>query len=487
MAMSLPVRQSPSPSWPYRGVLTGRRLAVLGYGITGQGAVRLIRLLGGEVAVFDEHPTREQLSSLKEELGRGRIAHFAKRFDPEELAGYDLVVVSPGIDPRRPELAEARRRGAKLISELAFACRYLVARKVMVTGTNGKSTTTSLIATLLSSHGLRQPEPHRFEAHQAGNSGRALSTLVPCLGRRDVAVIEVSSFQLELSPPPAPEVAVFTNLTPEHLDRHRSFESYARVKRSLVEGMSGEGFVIHNLAYPELDRHRFPPTRARFLGFTVHPHHTLAEGAYLEGEELVVNLAGEVSHFPRHLLKLPGLHNVENALAALLVARVMGVPDETVRAVLPTFRGLPHRLELVREVGELTFINDSKATNPQSTLRALRALEPPIILLMGGRDRGASLDCLMEEIRQRCRAVVLFGEAADRLAGKLSAVGIAPVLRATDLAEAVGLAIGAARRGDTILLSPACPSFDQFSSFAHRGDTFKSIVSSLGHLSVPEP
>ncbi len=485
--MSIRTQPQVSPSWPYRGALAGQRVAVLGYGITGQGAVKLIRLLGAEAWVFDEHPSREQLATIEEELARGELAGCGDSFDPEELARFDLVVVSPGIDAQRAELAEARELGARLISEIAFACRYLVARKVMVTGTNGKSTTTALIATLLNSHGLRQPAETRFVAEESGNSGRALSPLVPSLGPRDVAVIEVSSFQLELGPPSPPEVAVYTNLTPEHLDRHRDFESYCAVKRSLVRGMPAEGFVVHNLAYAELSREKFPPSRAKFLGFTVDPSHTLAEGAYLEGEELVVSLAGEVSHFPRHLLQIPGLHNVENALAALLVARVMGVPDETVRAVLPTFRGLPHRLELVREIGELRFINDSKATNPQSTLRALRALEPPLILLLGGRDRGASLDCLVEEIRRRCRTVVVFGEAAERLESELARAGISPLLRAGDLSEAVELAIGQARRGDTILLSPACPSFDQFSSFAHRGDTFKSIVNSLTHLSVPQP
>jgi len=446
----------------------GRRVLVVGLARSGRAAASWLARQGARVTGSDQ---RQQLAGLEELAGLG--VDIVTGVDGSRLLpGMELVVLSPGVWMTAPVVQRARQEGIPLLGELELAWRALRQRQgraltlIAVTGTNGKSTTAALCAHLARSAGRR--------VFLGGNIGRPLLEILDEPGT-ELAVVEVSSFQLEqLSSERAldPQVAVWLNLTPDHLDRHGSLEEYAACKRRLFAGQGAEDSAVVFLDDEQVVSHtRDLP--ARLLGFS-RLEQRAAGGVLIAGERLRCGAGlGVILRNQR----LAGEHNAENAAAALLAARAAGIDSSLWQQALDGYPGLEHRLEPVAEVGGVRFINDSKGTNVDATLKSLTSFTAPIILLAGGRGKGSDFRRLRPLVRQRVKQLLLLGEEAEHLARDLD--GCAPALRVSDMRQAVQQAYRLARPGDVVLLSPACASFDMFSDYAERGRVFAAAARSL--------
>jgi UDP-N-acetylmuramoylalanine--D-glutamate ligase len=437
--------------------LDGKRVLVLGLGISGLSAARFCAQRGAKVLAADERPEAKigGLDALPAQVERRLGAPFP---DPAE---FDLVVPSPGVPRER-----YARRAERAWGDLELAYRALEVPIIAITGTNGKSTTTLLVEALLRAAGLR--------ARAAGNLG------TPALGLvgepLDFAVLEVSSFQLEAVEDFRPRVAVVLNVTPDHLDRHGSFEGYLAAKARLLAQQGPADTAVLNFDDPAV-RGLADHTRARVVPFRTQG--SLEHGVFYEaGCAVFAELGGARERLPLSGLRLPGLHNRENAIAALAAATAAGAPPRRAAAAFESFEGLPHRMQTVALRGGVEWVNDSKATNPGAALRSLRSYQSPLVWIAGGRDKGLDFRELAEAAQGRVRAAVLIGEAAEKLGSELS--GRVPVHDAGTLERAVGLAAQLAQPGDVVLLAPACASFDQFRGFEDRGERFRAAVAALG-------
>jgi len=438
----------------------GKTVLVLGLARSGISAIRLLRGAGARVAGADENARAavpEDLAGVPVRLGG---------FDDGLLVGVDEVVVSPGIAIDHPFLLEAVRRGVPLASELELGCRFAEARLVAVTGTNGKSTTVTMIGAILEAAGKR--------AIVCGNVGVPLCSVVRELGPGDFFVLEISSFQLETASEFHPEVAGILNLTPDHLDRYRDVEDYYRFKERIVENCGAGDCFFYNA----LDR-RCAAVAERFPGGVV-PFSSagpVADGVFLEGESIArISRGVRETVLARSDLGVVGLHNVENALAAVASLAPYDVPAAACRRALSSFRGLPHRMELVAVVNGVSYFNDSKGTNVEATIMSLRGLDRPAVLIAGGHDKGGDFAKLAAALG-RVKAIVAIGEAAPLIEEACSSA--VPVARAQTMKDAVETASRAAQPGDLVLLSPACASFDMFRNFEHRGEVFRECVKEL--------
>ena len=436
--------------------LAGQRVLVLGLGSSGRSAARFCAQRGARVLAADERPAAAigGLEDLPPEVECQLGVAFP---DP---AAFDLVVPSPGV-PRERWLKRARRAWGDI--ELSY--RALDVPIIAITGTNGKSTTTLLVEALLRAAGLR--------ARAAGNLGTPALELVG--EALDLAVLEVSSFQLEAVEAFRPRVAVVLNVTPDHLDRHGSFEGYLAAKARLLEQQRSEDTAVLNFDDPAV-RGLAEHTRARVLPFrTLGP---LEHGAFYEdGCVVLAGPAGARERFSLSALQLPGVHNRENAVAALAAAVAAGAQARRAITAFGRFEGLPHRMQTVARTGGVEWVNDSKATNPGAALRSLHSYDTPLIWIAGGRDKGLDFQELAEAAQGRVRAVVLIGEAAGKLETALA--GRVPVHDAGTLERAVSLAARLAQPGDVVLLAPAGASFDQFRDFEARGECFRAAVAAL--------
>lgn len=444
-------------------------VAILGLGSSGDAAARLALVQGGSAYVSDlrtDAATAARGARLEElgadvELG----AH-----DVDRIAAAELVVVSPGIPPHAPVLVELRRRGCGWISEPDFAARFYRGPLIGVTGTNGKTTTTLLIA-----HLLREAA---VAVGVGGNVGGGLAPAASTLALRDPApawfVVEVSSFQLADTAHFAPDIGVVTNLAPDHLDRYDSVEDYWADKAHLFDRARPESrWVLAD--QPEVQA--LPADRpGRRYTFSVSGRTDAA--AYLRDGVLTLHVddGPEEPLVEMERLPLLGLHNVANALAAALTVRLAGVPARRIAEGLTSARALPHRMEPVAEREGVVWVNDSKATNVSATVSAVASARAPLVLLLGGYDKGESLDSLVAALPGAVRAVVCFGAAGRRFAEALQRVEGLELHEAPDLAGAVALARTLARSGDWILLSPASSSFDEFDNYEARGRRFAALA-----------
>ncbi len=433
--------------------ITGKRVVVVGLGRSGIAAARLCAARGARVIAADAAPLERldpAVRGLDAELVAGGYA--SVRFDDA-----DLIVVSPGV-PSFAELDKAAGAGVEVIGELELAWRYLGAPLVLVGGTNGKSTTTTLLGHLVAAGGAR--------TFVGGNLGTPLADAVD--GDWEVLVVEASSFQLERAPTLRPHVAVLLNITEDHLDRYPDLSAYANAKGNAFVNQTPEDFAVVP-AGDELCAEQAARGRGRVLGFG-------RGGDYvLEGRE-VVERGGE--RFSLATAELHGRHNLDNAAAAIAAARALGVSAQAIAEGLGSFKPLPHRMALAGVVGGIRFYDDSKGTNVGAAVTALSGLtESRGVLIAGGRDKLGSYQPLVDALQQKGRALVLIGEAAERIE---RAVGERlPVERAASMSDAVERAYRLARPGDAVLLSPACSSFDMFKSYAERGDRFVEAVREL--------
>ena len=436
--------------------LDGKSVLVLGLGVSGRSAASFCAARGARVVAADEREAGaiEALEALGPAIERSLGCAFP---DP---ADFDLVVPSPGVPAER-----YRERARRAWGDLELVYRALSVPIVAVTGTNGKSTTTLLVEAMLRSAG--------FRARAAGNLGAPALDLVG--EALDVAVLEVSSFQLEATESFRPRVAVILNLSPDHLDRHGSFESYRAAKAAILRQQEAEDVAVLNFDDPEVQSLAETAT-ARVLPFRTEG--PLEHGAWLDaGCVLLREAGGDVTRVALDGMPLSGAHNRENTVAALAAAWAAGADPKRAVSALASFRGLPHRMQSVGRVKGVLYVDDSKATNPGAALRSLASFATPVIWIAGGRDKGLDFAPLAELAGERVRAAVLVGEAAGKLKDALA--DRVAVHAAASLDEAVQAAARLAHSGDVVLLAPACASQDQFRDFAERGDRFQQAVARL--------
>jgi UDP-N-acetylmuramoylalanine--D-glutamate ligase len=378
----------------------------------------------------------------------------------------DLIVPSPGVPADDPLLVKAKSKGITVWSEIELACRFLEGEMIGITGSNGKTTTTTLVHHILKTAGRN--------ALLAGNVGAALIGRVDEMNAKTVSVVELSSFQLELTDKFRPDIAVFLNLTPDHLDRHGTLEAYAAAKTRIFARQTELDAAVLNA--DDAPTVALAPKKPQLFWFSRKKR--VDQGACLEGDDIVIVHRGK-EEFVMKVAEIPlaGGHNVENVLAAATAARLANVDAATIGSAVKAFRGVEHRLEYFAEIGGVRYYNDSKATNVDATLKALNAFPGRILVILGGKDKGSDYTVLQKPLKEKAVLALLIGAAADKIEKQIT--GSVAIERAGTLESAVQTASRAARPGDVVLLAPACASFDQFENYEQRGRVFKELVGKL--------
>lgn len=446
--------------------VTGKVVTVIGVGKTGLATVRFLAGRGARIALTDEKPptawggARTALGEVQADL---RIAPYGA----EALVGAELVVPSPGVSPATPILREALRLGIPIVSELELAFRFLRTPVVAITGTNGKTTVTTLIGELLAAAGNR--------VFVGGNIGAPLIGYADGPQEADWAVVEVSSFQLQWASTFRPRVALLLNTAPDHVDYHGSFAAYREAKERIFACQGTSDTAVLN-ADEESTASLAGRIAARTEFFS--SLRTVERGMFIAGENLIrIDPADGREQYPRAMIRLPGRHNIENVMAAIIAARACGCTPEQITDAVERFRGIGHRIEYVDERGGVRYYDDSKGTNVAAVVRALESFSDPVVLLLGGRDKEGDFETLIPLLRQRVKAMVLFGEARGKIDDRIGGV-VATALAAT-LGEAVEAAGKIAAPGEVVLLSPGCASFDEFTGYKERGERFQEMVRRL--------
>ncbi len=444
--------------------LQDKRVLVVGLGRTGEAAAGFLLERGARVVISEKKTDAELGPAVDYWQDRGAVVE-AGGHDLGTFLAAELIVPSPGVPPL-PELAAARRRGIPILSEIEIAYPYLKGRLIGITGTNGKSTTATLLHKILKDAGKR--------AVLAGNIGTPLLSFVDRSRDDQVTVVEISSFQLEHVERFRVHTAVVLNVSQNHLDWHGSLEAYIAAKRRLVAGQGPGGLALLNRDDPVIWGMRADaPGEVR--GFS--RRRVLGRGAFVRDGWIVVREGDERLLLPVSDIRLPGLHNRENVLAAVLAASFEGVPARRIRASVRAFRGLEHRLERVLTLRGVEYVNDSKATTVDAAIKAIESFDRPIVLILGGKDKGSDFTPLRRPVRAKVRSIVLVGAAKEKIRTALD--GAVPMAEARTFSEVVPLAAAAAVRGDVVLLAPACTSWDMFTSFEERGRAFKRDVRRL--------
>ena len=448
------------------------KLVVLGGGESGVGAALLGRHLGYEVFLSDKGKLAE---SYRDELITHRIAFEEGQHSMDRIFAAELVVKSPGIPDTVPMVVALRERGIEVISEIEFAGRHTEAKMVCITGSNGKTTTTLLTCHILTTAGI--------DAGLAGNVGRSLAAQV-AEDAHPLYVVELSSFQLDGMFDFRADIAVLTNITPDHLDRYdHKFENYIDSKFRILNNMRPQDLFIYGLD-SEAVGHRLRQVRVvpRMAGFiyadrSIWEKNTCRSGAWMEGEEVVVQLENRQFRIAKQEISIQGRHNVYNAMAAILACMQVGVSDEKIAEGLRTFPQVEHRLETVRVVEGVTYINDSKATNVDSAWYALDSMTTPVIWIAGGTDKGNDYSVLFDLGKEKVKLLICMGVDNKKLIEAFSP--ICEVVDTHSLDETMEVAYRRAEKGDVVLLSPCCASFDLFKNYENRGEMFKEKVKSL--------
>ncbi|MCZ6815180.1 MAG: UDP-N-acetylmuramoyl-L-alanine--D-glutamate ligase [Planctomycetota bacterium] len=463
------------------GQFNGKRVVVAGLGRFGGGigVTRWLCKQGARVVVTDR-ASRDDLSESITALEGLPVEYQLGGHDESALDQCDLLSVSPAVDKAHSEFFQAAvLRGVPWTSEMNLFLERCPARLVGITGTVGKSTTTAMLGTVLDA-AKETPSWSHGRVWLGGNIGKSLLDDLPDMNPDDVVVLELSSFQLEDAAAirKSPDIALITNIRDNHLDRHGTMASYAAAKANIYRYQRKGGLVVLPLGLElpqELDDAR---SRLPRWGYAVEP-----DGRTIRIESVTAARRNEF-HVGGVSLAVPGPHNIANAAAALTLSRILGVDDDTALSALASFTGLPHRLEFVREFEGVCYYNDSKATTPEAAITALRAIDRPVVMIVGGSDKGISFVDLAVELGNRAKAVVCLGATRERIAADVRAAvqsrnGPKPqTVCVGGFAEAVTAARGFAERGDVVLLSPACASFDMFKNYEKRGDAFRSIVAS---------
>jgi UDP-N-acetylmuramoylalanine--D-glutamate ligase len=448
--------------------LKGKKVLVVGLGKSGLAAALFLRRRGAQVTVSDvrsaealakEIPALIEAGIMVEAGGHGLLT----------FRRQDLIVVSPGVPMDTPELAQVKSFGLPVIGELELAACFLKGKILAVTGSNGKTTTTTLLGEILTDAGL--------PTLVGGNIGVPVVALLDSSTDESWSVLEVSSFQLETTEKFHPSIAVILNITPDHLDRHGSFENYARIKERIFAQQTAEDVLVLNADNTPCEEAASRAV-ARVYWFSIE--HSVPQGAWLESGYVVYRSAENAAVekiMPLSGIPLKGAHNVENVLAAVVAARQAGVPAESLRSSVEKFQAVEHRLEFVAARNGVEYYNDSKATNVDATAKAIAAFSGGIHLILGGKDKGSPYTVLSDLLRQRVRAVYTIGAAAAKIESDLR--GAVTIQSCETLDKAVSAAAAAARPGEVVVLAPACSSYDQFDNYEQRGKVFKQLVKEL--------
>jgi len=434
-----------------------QKVAVLGAGLSGTAAALLLKTEGAQVTVLDNAEEKKLLKSTIDNLRAQSIRVICGPAVDQNSGEYQLAVASPGIDPASPLARNFSTRKIDIIGELELGWRSIDIPVIAVTGTNGKTTTTELVAQMLNACGQK--------TIACGNIGKPLSEVAREKKKFDVLTVEVSSFQLETIQTFRPSISLWLNFAPDHLDRYRSVAEYRAAKLRIFENQTSGDVAIVNASesLPEM-----PPRKITFSAYTNRADFRLAEGFIVYRNKPVLRLAEA---------KLRGSHNIENLMATLAAGMARGLSFEKMVPPLCTYEPQPHRCEFVRQIGGVDYVNDSKATNLDAVEKALLAQSKPVVLIAGGKDKGFTFDPLRALVKEKARSTILIGEMAESIAGDWSSAVKTEI--ASSLADAVERAHAVARPGDIVLFSPGTSSFDMFKSYADRGDQFRALVQAL--------
>lgn len=442
-----------------------KRVLVIGLGRTGKACAYFLKRMGAEVIISEAKPEEEIKEALKEmeelkikvETGGNRV---------ESFLGADLIVLSPGVPLNLPAIKKANELGKKIMSEIELAYHFCKPQIIAITGTNGKSTTTSLLGEIFKNSGMK--------IFLGGNLGNPMIEMFSLVEPLDYVIVEVSSFQLEAIHHFRPFISILLNITPDHLDRYHSYEEYIQAKAKIFMNQRVKDYAILNGDDLNCIRiSREISSHPIFFSTTKK----LDKGCYLDGDYLCYRNGSLEELYELKSLSLRGIHNYENIMAAIIASRLCGLTPERIQNTLKQFKGLEHRMELVRVLNGIKFYNDSKGTNVGAVVRSLESFPEKVILIAGGKDKGGDYQILREAAKARLKALILLGEAKEKIKNALG--DLAPSYLVKDLEEAVITAFRLASPGDTVLLSPACSSFDMFTNFEERGKIFKQLVHSL--------
>ncbi len=452
--------------------LDGKRVLVVGLARTGLVSALFSAAYGAKVTATDERPIPE-VAEAAEKLRVAGVKLELGGFVPQTFLEQDLIVVSPGVPAKIEPLENARAKGIPVWSEIELAWRFLRGKLVAITGSNGKTTTTSLVAHILKTSNV----PTLI----GGNIGTPLLALVETSVDTSVTVAEISSFQLETIDSFRPEIGVLLNLTPDHLDRHITFEEYAGAKMRMFENQLEKDIALLNADDPEVTKRM--PSKPKIFWFSRQKR--VATGAFLRDDQIIFRHEGSEVELARLAdIQLRGQHNVENVLASCAAAYLAGAVPAAIAAGVKGFRGVEHRLEFVAELSGVQYYNDSKATNVDAAVKAVEAFPGPLVVILGGRDKGSPYAPLRELLHERARLALLIGESAEKIAADLGdAVAFE---NAGTLQQALHIAARHVQPGDTVLLAPACSSFDQFENYEHRGRVFKELVAQMQGATATE-
>jgi UDP-N-acetylmuramoylalanine--D-glutamate ligase len=448
--------------------LKNKRVLVVGLGKSGLSSALFLRQQGAQVTVSDTRSAEALAKEIPALLDAGIMVesggHGLLTFRRQ-----DLIVVSPGVPMDTPEVKQVKAFGLPVIGELELASRFLQGKVVAITGSNGKTTTTTLVGKIFADAGL--------PTQVGGNIGLPVIDLVANSTPETINVLEVSSFQLETIEEFHPWISIVLNITPDHLDRHGSFENYAAAKTRITERQEPGDFLVLN-AEDKPTQMVAAKTRAQIFWFS--PRRPIKQGAFVHGESIFF-LAKEGGTpepiMPVSEITLKGAHNVENVLAAICAARLAGIPAEKIRGSVAAFKAVEHRLEFVRNLRGVDFYNDSKATNVDAAMKAVASFPGGIHLILGGKDKNSDYTAMADLLQQRVKAIYTIGSAAEKIEHQLN--GVVKIVSAETMQTAVAEAAKAAASGDVVLLAPACSSFDQFQNYEHRGQVFQQLVNEL--------
>ena len=444
--------------------LGNKRVLVVGLGRSGVAAAFFLQDHGARVTVSDAKSEAQLQNEIPALLDRG-ISLETGRHNERTFRDQDLIVVSPGVPSDQPQLQHARALGIPVIGEVELASRFLQGKIIAITGSNGKTTTTTLVGEILAKSGKK--------TLVGGNIGMPVISLVGQSSPDHLLVLEISSFQLETIQQFRPWIAAILNITPDHLDRHHTFQAYLEAKARIFENQQASDFSLLNA-----DDANLAPLKTKGQLWWFSRRKPVENGAYLDKDEIVFRSSGGVRPvLSIREIQLKGAHNLENVLAAVCVGMLAGCPADRVRQAVAEFGGVEHRLEPVATIHGVAYFNDSKATNVDATIKALESFSGNIHIILGGKDKGSDYTVLAPLLRERTKSVYLIGAAADKIASQIQ--GAARIVHSGTLDRAVRQAFESATVGDVVLLAPACASFDQFENYEQRGRIFKQLVHAL--------
>ncbi|NLV89179.1 MAG: UDP-N-acetylmuramoyl-L-alanine--D-glutamate ligase [Tissierellia bacterium] len=448
--------------------LSNSRVLVLGLGITGLSTVKALHKLNAQIIVSDSKK-EEELEDFFQKIDGIFVEKYLNTIDIP-LEDIDLIIKSPGIMPTNPIILNARNRNIEVITDIELAYRISPTDNIIaITGTNGKTTTTALVGEIF--------KKAKYKTYLAGNIGVGILADMINAEKEDVFVVEASSFQLEDTIHFKPRVSLITNITPDHLDWHSTLDNYIGAKKKVFKNQGKNDYTVLNFEDTFL-RQFEEEIDSKLIWFSANS--VLDKGVFVEGDYIVIkdeNINERV--IPTGELKILGKHNLENALASVAIAYAMGVDLSSIREVLKEFPGVEHRIEYVKEIRGIAFYNDSKGTNPDSTIKAIEALNGPIILIAGGYDKGSDFDDLIKSFNGKVKDLILMGETKEKIKETALKLNFINVHLVDNMKEAVNLAYKLGKEKDNVLLSPACASWDMYNSFEERGKDFKNAVYNL--------